>query len=134
MMNEEEYLNRKLGRNNPFSVPEGYFEQLTDQIMSKLPEEKSQNDQTPGNSKPEKTAIIRRLRPWLYAAACICVGVFIAAIAFNNDNEKVRKQMQIATAEQESVESYYSDNYVEEEADYAMVDNQDIYAYLLAEM
>jgi len=131
MMNEEDYLNRKLGRNNPFTVPEGYFEQLTDQIMSKLPENKSQLDETSGESKP---TTIKRLRPWLYAAACICIGVFIAAIAFNNDNEKVRKQMQIATAEQESVESYYSDNYIEEEADYAMVDNQDIYAYLLAEM
>jgi len=134
MMNEEDYLNRKLGRNNPFTVPEGYFEQLTDQIMAKLPEKETRLDETIGESKPQKTATIRRLRPWLYAAACLCVGVFIAAIAFNNDNEKVRKQMQMATAEQESVESYYSDNYIEEEADYAMVDNQDIYAYLLAEM
>jgi hypothetical protein len=40
----------------------------------------------------------------------------------------------MATAEQEYVESYYSDSYIDEEADYAMVDNQDIYAYLLAEM
>ena len=30
--------------------------------------------------------------------------------------------------------SYYSDTYIEEEANYAMVDNQEIYAYLLAEM
>jgi len=123
MMNEEDYLNSKMGKRNPFTVPEGYFEQLTSQVMQKLPE-----------AKAEKPALIKRLRPWLYAAACVCVGVFIAAVAFNNNNEEVRKQMRIATAEQKSVESYYSDSYYEEEANYAMVDNQDIYAYLLAEM
>lgn len=123
MMNEEDYLNSKMGKRNPFTVPEGYFEQLTSQVMQKLPE-----------AKAEKPALIKRLRPWLYAAACVCVGVFIAAVAFNNNNEDVRKQMRIATAEQKSVESYYSDSYYEDEANYAMVDNQDIYAYLLAEM
>ena len=40
MMNEEEYLNSKLGKKNPFTVPEGYFEQLTAQVMEKLPEKK----------------------------------------------------------------------------------------------
>ena len=123
MMNEEDYLNSKMGKRNPFTVPEGYFEQLTSQVMQKLPE-----------AKAEKPALIKRLRPWIYAAACVCVGVFIAAVAFNNNNEEVRKQMRIATAEQKSVESYYSDSYYEDEANYAMVDNQDIYAYLLAEM
>lgn len=122
-MNEEDYLNSKMVKRNPFTVPEGYFEQLTSQVMQKLPE-----------AKAEKPALIKRLRPWLYAAACVCVGVFIAAVAFNNNNEEVRKQMRIATAEQKSVESYYSDSYYEDEANYAMVDNQDIYAYLLAEM
>ena len=122
-MNEEDYLNSKMGKRNPFTVPEGYFEQLTSQVMQKMPE-----------AKAEKPALIKRLRPWLYAAACVCVGVFIAAVAFNNNNEEVRKQMRIATAEQKSVESYYSDSYYEDEANYAMVDNQDIYAYLLAEM
>ena len=122
-MNEEEYLNSKLGKKNPFTVPEGYFEQLTAQVMEKLPEK-----------QVAKTAVIKRLRPWLYAAACVCIGVFVASIAFNNNNEEVRKQMQMATAEQEYVEGYYSDNYIDEEASYAMVDNQDIYAYLLAEM
>lgn len=123
MMYEEDYLNSKLGKKNPFTVPEGYFEQLTAQVMEKLPEK-----------QVAKTATIKRLRPWFYAAACICIGVFIVGIAFNNNNDEVRKQMQMATAEQEYVESYYSDSYIDEEADYAMVDNQDIYAYLLAEM
>lgn len=121
MMNEEEYLNSKLGKKNPFTVPEGYFEQLTAQVMERLPEQ-----------KPAKTAVIKRLRPWLYAAACVCIGVFTTAVLFSNKHDNTKELQQMATLEQENV--YYSDNYIEEEANYAMVDNQDIYACLLADM
>ena len=40
MVNEEEYLYSRMGKKNPFTVPEGYFEQLTAQILEKLPEKK----------------------------------------------------------------------------------------------
>jgi hypothetical protein len=124
MMYEEEYLNGKLGKKNPFTVPEGYFEQLAQQVMEKLPEkEKTQ----------KKPALIMQLRPWLYAAACLCIGVFTAAVVFSNKTDNTQELKKMATLEQENI-NYYSDSYVEEEADYAMVDNQEIYAYLLAEM
>ena len=122
MMNEEEKLVELMGKRNPFRVPEGSFEQLTEQVMKKLPEE-----------QPEKKTIFRSLRPWLYAAACTCVAVFTAALMFNGKNDTTGQQRQMATVEQDYV-GYYSDNYIDEEADYAMVDSQDIYAYLLAEM
>ena len=32
-MEEEKYISDKLGRRNPFTVPEGYFEQLTTKVM-----------------------------------------------------------------------------------------------------
>ncbi|MDR3267955.1 MAG: hypothetical protein LBT83_02665 [Tannerella sp.] len=52
---------------NPFKLPEGYLEELTEQIMSRLPE------------KPcEETKVIslyERIRPWLYMA-----GVFVGLI------------------------------------------------------
>lgn len=128
MMNEEEYLRSKMGKRNPFTVPEGYFEQLTQQVMARIPAEEQEK-------KPAaKKAIIRQLRPWLYAAACVCVGVFTAGVLFSNsqsDNSKELQQM--ASMEQETI-NYYSDNYIDEEADYLMLDNQEIYACLLADM
>lgn len=36
--NDELYLKQKVGNRNPFRVPEGYFEQLTEQVMNNLPE------------------------------------------------------------------------------------------------
>ena len=111
-----------MGKRNPFTVPEGYFEQLTAQVMEKLPEK-----------KPARKAVVKQLRPWLYAAACLCVAVFTAAVFFNNKTDNTKELGQMASMEQENI-YYYSDNYIDEEADYAMVDNQEIYACLLADM
>ena len=139
MMNEEQYLKTKIGNKNPFTVPDGYFEQLTTRIMSQLPESdasQASSAQTDTNQKSEKKAIFKTLRPWLLAAACLCVAVFMASTIFSNkqqDNEVKGTTQQVANAENEN-NSYYSDKYIEEEADYAMLDTQDIYGYLLAEM
>ena len=124
-----------MGKRNPFTVPEGYFEQLTQQVMEKIPQSEPLTPHI--NHAPRaKVAVMKRLRPWLYAAACICVGVFIAALAFNNRSEVVAPQaasQQIAVTEQTDY-GYYSDTYINEEADYAMIDNQEIYACLMADM
>ncbi len=134
MINEEDFLNSKMGKRNPFTVPEGYFEQLTQQVMNKIPQ--AVTTEMKPVRKPAKIAVMKRLRPWLYAAACICVGVFIAAIAFNNRSEVATPQpasQQIAVNEPTDY-NYYSDSYIDEEADYAMIDNQEIYACLMADM
>ena len=36
-MKEEDKLLRKVGTTNPFTVPEGYFENLTSEVMNRLP-------------------------------------------------------------------------------------------------
>lgn len=123
MTYEEEYLYKMMGKKNPFTVPEGYFEQLTEHVMKNLPEKQA----------PRKT-IFRTLRPWLYAAACTCVAVFTAAMLFNGKDDTNAQQQTASAIQQQEYPIYYSDNYIEEEANYAMVDNQQIYAYLLAEM
>ena len=48
MMNEEEFLKSKMGTRNPFVVPDGYFDQLTAQVMQKInaeEEKKTKNNQ-----------------------------------------------------------------------------------------
>ena len=127
MMNEEEYLKSKVGNRNPFTVPEGYFEQLAQQVMDRIPATTQEVKPAP------KKTVFKQLRPWLYAAACICVGVFTAGVLFNSQNDNSKELEQMATLEQENI-NYYSDNYIDEEADYAMFDNQEIYACLLADM
>jgi hypothetical protein len=53
---------------NPFKVPEGYFESLTDNIMSRLPEKTE--------SEPRVLSLWERIQPWVYMAA------MFAGIAF----------------------------------------------------
>ncbi|MCR5680615.1 MAG: hypothetical protein K6G08_10485 [Prevotella sp.] len=130
MTNEELYISKKIGKKNPFSVPEGYFDQFADKLMASLPEK-----QMPVSTATRKTAVMKQLRPWMVAAACLALLILGATVYFYKDNPVAQKQ-QIAAdaAEQQENYIYYSDNYIEDEANYAMFDNQEIYACLLAEM
>ena len=72
MKTEQDNLNRMKGE-NPFRVPEGYFEGLTADVMNRLPQK-----------LPEKEAKISwmdRVRPWLYMAAVFAgLGLFFKAL------------------------------------------------------
>ena len=59
-MNEEKYIEEQVGRRNPFTVPEGYFDTFADQLMASLPERQPRAKQV-------------WLRPLRYAAAVVCV-------------------------------------------------------------
>lgn len=119
MMNEEMYIKNRMGNRNPFTIPEGYFEQLNDRIMSRLPEKVA-----------PKPTLIKRLRPLFYAAACIGVAVFSVTVYFNHAETNSEQNM----AELQQQDAAYSDGYIDDATDYAMIGNEDIYYSLLADM
>ena len=121
-MNEEQYLIEKAGKKNPFRVPEGYFDKLTSQVMSRIDAEGNKPQELPLKAKKAKTVW---LRPVLYVAASVC-ALFISVTAYQHFTTK---PADIPT-EQVAV---YSDDSFDEAADYAMIDNQDIYACLMSE-
>ena len=125
MMNEEDFIKSKMGTRNPFVVPEGYFDQLTAQVMQKIEAEEEQK-----KTRKAKPAILRTLRPLLYAAACTCIALFGVAI-YQHLNHEVSETQELQS---NIVVTDYTDSYIEECADYAMLDNDDIYASLLADM
>lgn len=114
MTNEETYLSSRLEK-NPFKVPEGYFDSLAANVMAKIP---AQDTNT-------KTALIYRMRPWLYAAACMLIAFF--SITFYMQHEDTPEQEVIAAND------VSSDYYLDEVTNYAMVDNHEIYACLVGE-
>ena len=57
MKKEENNLDRLKGT-NPFTVPEGYMEGLTERIMSQLPEKPEE--------RAKRISLMDRVRPWLY--------------------------------------------------------------------
>ena len=123
-MMEEKYLIEKVGKENPFRVPEGYFDTLASQIMAKVEAEGVEaRDIKTGK---EKRAKVVWLRPVLYAAASVC-ALFISVVAYQSYSDQgVAAPAQNVVANNQMM----MDSYFEEAADYVMLDNQDIYACL----
>ncbi len=120
MKNEEKYLKSRMGEKNPFRVPEGYFDSLTAQVMERLPEEAG------GKVVVMRPTLVERLRPVFYVAACLLIAVLSFAVYFDQ-SEAVGDQPMVAE------QSMTGEQYFDEVADYAMVDNYDIYACLTNE-
>lgn len=73
MKKEETNLLNRCGKENPFKVPEGYFENFAEQLMDKLPEK------APVEA-PDIT-LWMRIRPWVYMAAMFC-GIMLMVRTF----------------------------------------------------
>ncbi|MDR0698936.1 MAG: hypothetical protein LBG28_06940 [Tannerella sp.] len=54
-------IDKLKGRSNPFRVPEGYFENFTGSMMSRLP--------NVSVKRAKEISIYNRVKPWLYMAA-----------------------------------------------------------------
>ena len=116
-MNEEKYIEEKVGRRNPFQVPEGYFDHLADQVMASLPERQ------PVADAPKARRVT--LRPLYYAAAAVCAFVISVVVwqSFPETSQPMPVQASVSSQD-------LSDDDFEEAADYLMLDNYDIYACL----
>lgn len=72
MEKEQNNLDRLKGK-NPFTVPNGYMEDLTANIMSQLPDKPK--------VEAKKISMMDRVRPWLYMAAVFAgLGLFFKGI------------------------------------------------------
>ena len=71
-MKEEDFIRKKYGSGNPFKVPEGYFEQFTSELMSKLPEK----EMKPVLSMPSRRRT-RMRTVWYAVAAALCGAMFL---------------------------------------------------------
>ena len=119
-MNEEMYIQEKVGKRNPFRVPEGYFDNLTAQVMSNLPEQ------------PKRSAKSVFMRPAFYAvAASVCALLVAGAALMWSPSVEVSSPTAVqAQATTQPQQQDASGEYMEEAADYMMLDNHEIYAYL----
>lgn len=104
----------------PFTVPEGYFENLTQDIMAALPEQESLY------STRITVTPWMRIRPYLYAAAAFA-GIFFcikAAVGISARNNAA----QVAQTEETII---YSDEYIDSFLETAMIDDCTLYYTLV---
>lgn len=100
----------------PFTVPEGYFENLSKDIIASLPERESIY------STSITVTPWMRIRPYLYAAAAFA-GIFFcikAAVGISSRNDDAR----IAETEETTI---YSDEYIDSFLETAMIDDYTLY-------
>lgn len=117
-MKEEDNLLKKVGTENPFRVPEGYFEGFTSDLMSRLPEkEKSDIRREPTTWE--------KVRPWLYMAAMFVGAALIIRVASTGGTASEARQQQMA-AEETDVELEYISTAIEN----TMMDDYSLYVYL----
>ena len=134
MINEELYLRSRMGKENPFRVPEGYFDNFASQLMEKLPGKPAMDGVGAERVTTEvrHTALIKHLRPLLYAAACLLIAVMSVTVYLTRSDMEADNQTMAVVAQTQDA-STSSDAYFDEAADYAMLDNYDIYACLASE-
>jgi len=100
-----------------FNVPDGYFEKFATELMDKLPEQEFQ---------PMKVG--RKVALWPRAIAAVAVGIvaFSSVIYLTKfENQNVAETVPVNTQQQTEMFS------VDDVADYAMIDHQDIYEMIV---
>lgn len=119
-MKEEDNILKKVGKENVFRVPDGYFENLTSEVMSRLPEK-----EPPAFIKKEPTKW-ERIKPWLYMTAMFVGAALIIRVA---SADRTPATDQIAMDDTETTE-VVSDEYISSVLDNSMLDDYSLYVYL----
>ncbi len=120
-MKEEDIIKKMTeGRDNPFQVPDGYFENFTGRLMSRIPvEEPSVAEKQPRSARIHPMPLTR---VWRYAAVLlVAVGVGLTFLFTKAGNDSL--------AESEATEEYQED-YINDALDYALIGNTNIEIYL----
>lgn len=148
MTNEEKKIKQLFGNENHFHVPEGYFDKLSEQILAKIPEEESAalGKETIGTTfEPiAQKVILWRNMPIRKIAASVIVVALLGGgltLGLKETENQGRPLGHAEVAQRAQTRHDYHENSAtaseeaefEQMADYAMMDNQDIYASLIAE-
>lgn len=118
-MKEEDNILKRVGKENVFRVPDGYFENLASEVMSQLPEK-----ETPVFVKREPTRW-ERIKPWLYMAAMFVGAALIIRVA-SVDRVPSADRMAMDDTDTETV----SDEYISAVLENSMLEDYSLYVYL----
>jgi predicted anti-sigma-YlaC factor YlaD len=130
--NDELYLKQTVGNRNPFRVPDGYFEQLTEQVMQQLPEREQIVAKQQSIAQPASQPRARKvqMRPWLYAAACTVLAMILGVSYYFMQSSATSTDVAPMASVAPATYVAPDNSYIDEAVDYAMMDNADIYACL----
>ena len=112
-----EKILKKVGTENAFHVPEGYFENFTSELMNRLPEkEKLAFEQ-------KEPTMWERVKPWAYMAAMFVGAALIIRVASSDRTPAATDRMAADETETEM-------EYINMAVDNSMLDDYSLYVYL----
>lgn len=106
---------------NSFKAPEGYFENLTSEVMNKLPEREN-----PLSKINREITMWERVKPWTYMAAMFIGAALIIRVASVNH----KSDMDEVAATEVADTGNLSDQYINAALDGSMMDDYSLYVYL----
>ncbi|ADV43525.1 hypothetical protein [Bacteroides helcogenes] len=115
-MKDEDNILKKVGTENPFRIPDGYFEGLASEVMNRLPEKEK-----PTVLKKE-SAMWAKVRPWLYMTAMFIGAALIIRMASSNRTPAVNR---VANDDTDMEVEY-----INTALDNSMMDDYSLYVYL----
>ena len=142
MMNEEKKINDIFGKENHFKVPEGYFDNFAEQMMAKIPVQEIESPEVTDKNRQENKAKFVHLSLWRRLplrkiAAVLAVTAMLGGGVLYQLQQSEKKHHAMAHNEAPATESSHvtdgDDAAFEQMADYTMMDNETIYASLIAE-
>ncbi len=119
-MKEDTELKKKIGKENPFKVPEGYFENIVPEIMKQLPEAEAQES--------VEITMWERVKPWVYMVAMFCGLMFGLRVMMMD--KPVNKEMNTDNVSMTDSVQGTPDEYIDPILDQAMMDDYTLYMYL----
>lgn len=119
-MKEDTELKNRLGKENPFKVPEGYFENVIPEIMKQLPEIEEQGQ--------DEVTLWERVKPWVYMVAMFC-GLMFCVRVMMMDNSAQTDNNIVSVSMNDTLQNI-PDEYIEPILDQAMMDDYTLYMYL----
>lgn len=128
-MRSEDKLKEQFGQQNPFEVPQDYFDKFADSMLELIPERSA--DEPAFKPLSKRAILFNKAKPYLYLAAMFA-GLYFTINVVKQQHDNTR------TAQTETLQSaktiYVSDEeYVEEVCRYAGIGKEDIYSYAMGQ-
>ena len=123
MTREENILKERFGKENPFKVPDGYFDHLTERIMENLPEQEVRVIDIRCRQTFWQKLPLRKIAAAVAVVALLGGGSFWAWQHAAGDSKVVAHAKQHEQKAVGSEEAAFN-----EMADYAMIDNETIFS------
>lgn len=121
-------INLKFDKENPFKVPEGYFESLSGRIMGNV----SRSGKVPQSKRIVRMQVVKRVALYVMSACVVgLVAVFVMPhhdVAANTEVASSATSTSRTDADNDAL--VYDEDFQLDVLDYAMLDYDDVYTYL----